>query len=300
MNQKVIMPKILITGANSFIGINYIKFSVFKDLDQVSLLKISPEEIDFKGYDVVLHLAAIVHQSKQISDEEYFRINRDLCLNVANNAKKSGVKQFVFMSTLKVYGNQIADNELRNELSACFPDDSYGKSKYEAEVELNKIKDETFNISIIRTPLVYGDGVKANMLSLIKLVDRFSILPFAKIRNKRNFTYIENLVSFIDRIIEKKMSGIFIAMDDDALSTSELITLISKYLNKNLFLFSLPGFLIRFLSAVYPSVFERLYNSLEVDNTQTKEILSFTPPFTTEEGIKRMVRSYQNKKNHEN
>lgn len=296
MNQKVIMPKILITGANSFIGNNYIKFSIFKDIDQVSLLKISPEEIDFSSYDVVLHLAAIVHQSKQISDEEYFRINRDLSLKVAENAKKSGVRQFVFMSTLKVYGNLISGNELRNENSSCFPDDSYGKSKYEAEVELNKLEDETFKISIIRTPLVYGDGVKANMLSLVKLVDRFPILPFAKIRNKRNFTYIENLVSFIDRIIEKERSGILIAMDDDALSTTELIILISKYLNKDLRLFSLPRFLIRFGSAVYPSVFERLYNSLEVDNTQTKKILCFTPPFTTAEGIKRMVRSYQSKK----
>lgn len=290
------MPKILITGANSFIGTNYIKFSTFKDVDQISLLNVSPEDIDFSKYDVILHLAAIVHQSKRISDDEYFRINRDLSLKVAENAKKSGVKQFVFMSTLKVYGNLISGNELRNEKSACFPDDSYGKSKYEAEIELNKMKDETFNISIIRTPLVYGDGVKANMLSLVKLVDRFSILPFAKIRNKRNFTYIENLVSFIDMIIEKGRSGIFIAMDDEAMSTTELINLISKYLNKNLRLFSLPGFLIRIGSAVYPSVFERLYNSLEVDNTQTKKILGFTPPFTTDDGIKRMVRSYQDKK----
>jgi nucleoside-diphosphate-sugar epimerase len=289
------MPKILITGANSFIGTSFKKYSVFRDTDVVSLIGKSAGEIDFRKYEVVLHLAAIVHQSKRISENEYFKINRDLCLQVAENAKRAGVRQFVFMSTLKVYGNNPGGNELRNENSLCFPDDSYGRSKYEAETGLKNLEGDDFKISIIRTPLVYGDGVKANMLNLVKLVDRVSILPFANTKNSRSFTYIENLVSFIDRIIELNRSGIFIAMDENALSTTELIILISKYLDKKVHLFPLPGVIIRLGSIVYPSIFDRLYNSLEVDNTQSKNVLNFSPPFSTEEGIKRMVISYKSR-----
>ncbi|MCX6254225.1 MAG: NAD-dependent epimerase/dehydratase family protein, partial [Bacteroidia bacterium] len=203
------MSKILITGSNSFVGTNFRKFSQYKEIDEISLFNNNPEDIDFSRYDVVLHLAAIVHQSKKIPESEYFNVNRDLCLRIAENAKKAGIKQFVFLSTLKVYGDFVPDLDLRNENSRCFPNDAYGKSKYEAEIGLKKFEDVNFTVSIIRTPLVYGEGVRANMLSIIKLVDSFPLLPFGKISNKRNFTYIENLVGFIDRIIEKKASGTF-------------------------------------------------------------------------------------------
>ena len=167
------MTKVLITGANSFVGTNFIKYSQFRDTEEISLLNKRPEDIDFEKYDVVLHLAAIVHQSKKITEAEYFRVNRDLCLRVAEHAKKRGIRQFVFLSTLKVYGEFVNGSDLRNEDSECFPDDAYGRSKYSAEIELKKLEDEHFILSIIRTPLVYGEGVKANMINLVKLVDLF-------------------------------------------------------------------------------------------------------------------------------
>jgi UDP-glucose 4-epimerase len=285
------MKNVLITGANSFIGRNFIKFSINKYVDEISLIDNKAENIDFSKYDVVLHLAAIVHQSKKISDNEYYSVNRDLCVEVAEAARKGGVKQFVFLSTLKVYGNNASEREKRNEESDCDPDDPYGRSKLEAEIGLKQLETEFFTVSIIRPALVYGEGVKANMLSIINLVKRVPILPMKNISNRRNFTYIENLVAYIDRIIELKASGIFIAIDDDAISTSQLVKFISQSLGRKIFLFKTPNIIIKTGIKVYPEVFERLFGSLQVDNSKTLKYLDFIPPYSTEQGIQRMISS---------
>jgi nucleoside-diphosphate-sugar epimerase len=290
------LTKILITGAKSFVGTNFLRFSKYREVDEISLYENNPEKINFAQYDIVLHVAAIVHQSKKIPDEEYFLINRDLCLNVARHAKKGGVKQFIFLSTLKVYGDFITGPNTRNEDSACFPNDPYGKSKLEAEVGLRKLEGTDFIVSVIRTPLVYGEGVKANMVSLVRLVEKIPVLPFKGINNKRNFTYIENLVGFIDQIIRKKASGVFIAMDAEAISTTELLNFISKYLGKKNRLFKLPGLFVRIGKYFIPRIFDRLYGSLEVDNTKTLKELDYKPLFSTEEGVKKMIFAYKNSK----
>lgn len=293
------MVKILITGANSFVGTNFRKFSQYRDIDEVSLLDKKPEDIEFGIYNVVLHLAAIVHQSRKIGEEEYFRVNRDLCLRVAEHSKKCGIRQFIFLSTLKVYGGFVKGTSLRNEDSECFPDDAYGKSKYAAEIDLKKLEDEHFTVSIIRTPLVYGEGVKANMISLVKLVDLFPVLPFGKIENRRNFTYAENLVGYIDRIIEKSASGVYIIMDNKAHSTTELVNNIADSLGKKVYLFKTPQILLRLCSFFVPNKLDRLFGSLEFENTKTRKELDYNPPFSTQDGIKRMVLFYlDHKKNH--
>ena len=166
------MNKILITGTNSFVGTNFMKYSKYREIDEVSLFDKNPEDIDFKGYDVIIHLVAIVHQTIKIPEDQYFKVNRDLCIEVAKHAKKAGVKQFVFLSTVKVYGKFIKGYSYWNEKSPCFPDDAYGKSKYAAEIALKELNDKDFTVSIVRTPLVYGEGVKANMLSILKLVKK--------------------------------------------------------------------------------------------------------------------------------
>jgi UDP-glucose 4-epimerase len=283
------MIRILITGANSFIGTNFRRFSKYREIEEVSLSLYKPEDIDYSQYDVILHLAAIVHQSKKIHDNEYFSVNKDLCLKVAENAKKAGVRQFVFLSTLKVYGDFNSDHNIRTENSPCFPDDSYGKSKYEAEIGLKKIEDDNFTVSIIRPSLVYGAGVKANMLSIVKLIGFFPILPFGSISNKRNFIYIENLVGFIDRIIEKRASGVFIVKDDDAISTTQLVSYLAENLGRKMTLFKLPEFFISAGKFILPSAFSRLFGSFNFDNSETKKILDYTPFYSTEQGIKKWI-----------
>jgi UDP-glucose 4-epimerase len=289
------MNRILVTGADSFIGTNFRNYSENQKIKEISLFENKPEEIDFSEFDVVLHLAAIVHQSKKIEEQEYFLINRDLCIKVAEHAKRAGVKQFVFLSTVKVYGKYTPGSYPWNEDSACYPEDAYGKSKYEAELALRNLDDSKFTVSVVRTPLVYGDGVKANLLKLIKLIKSCRMLPFGKIENRRNYTFVENLIGFIDRIIEKRVSGTFIAMDDKALSSTELIFLLSKYMNKKLLLFKLPAIFVKTGFIFLPELFNRIYGSFELDNTKTKKLLNFSPPFTTEEGLQKMIISYKNK-----
>jgi nucleoside-diphosphate-sugar epimerase len=287
------MAKILITGTNSFVGTNIRKYSKYHEIDEISLFDKNPEDIDFTGYDVVIHLVAIVHQTIKISEVEYFKINRDLCLEVAKFSKKAGVKQFVFLSTVKVYGKFIKGYSFWNEKSQCFPDDAYGKSKYAAEIALKELNGSNFTVSIVRTPLVYGEGVKANMLSILKLIKKSRWLPFKNVNNRRSFTSAENLVAFIDRIIEKRASGIFIAMDKDAISTSELVLMISDTLGKKVRLFKMPELFVKIGIILLPKFFDRLYGSFEMDNTETLRILDFTPPLSSQEGIKKMVHSFK-------
>jgi nucleoside-diphosphate-sugar epimerase len=292
------MTKILITGSNSFVGSNIVKFSGFKDIDEVSLYEKKPADIQFDKYDVVIHLVAIVHQTSRIPDNNYFLINRDLCFEVAQCAKRAGIKQFIFLSTVKVYGKFIPGSPPWNENSICHPYDAYGKSKYEAEIMLKEIEDEKFVVSIIRTPLVYGNQVKANMLGIIKLVSSFPILPFRDLQNRRNFTSAENLVAFIDRIIELRISGVFIAMDDEAISTSALVRIIAESLNKKIILLRLPASFINAGIYFFPRIFDRLYGSFEMDNSQTLRSLDFRPPVSIREGIKKMVLAFRNNNVH--
>jgi nucleoside-diphosphate-sugar epimerase len=286
------MSNVLITGTNSFIGTNFRELSQNQIIREVSLISKQPEDIDFDNVDVVLHLTAIVHQSKKILESEYFYVNRDLCIRTAKRAKTAGVKQFIFISTVKVYGKYIPETDAWNEESNCYPEDSYGLSKYEAELSLKKLDDPDFTVSIIRTPIVYGQGVSANMLKLIKLVEKFPVLPFRNVNNNRHYSYIGNLVGFIDRIIELNSSGTFIVMDDKGISTSALVSYLSKFLSRKTKLFMLPDFILKRGIYLMPEVFDRLYSSFYLNNSKTKEILNYTPPFSTEEGLKRMIDSY--------
>jgi UDP-glucose 4-epimerase len=286
------MPEILITGTSGFIGNNFSALSKYRQIKSVSLRNNSPRSIDFSRSDTVLHLAALVHSGKNKNTEEYFYINRDLTITVAEEAKKAGTKQFIFLSTSKVYGVFDEDSDPWTESSPCFPIDPYGRSKYEAELLLKKLEDENFTVSIIRTPLVYGNGVKANMLSLIRLVQNFYIIPFAGINNKRNFTSAENLVGFIDRIIEKRASGTFIAMDEKPVSTTDLIKLLADSINKKVKLVKIPEILVQAGKVLLPSLFEPLFGSIILNNEHTKKVLDFQPPLSAEEGIKKMISSY--------
>lgn len=294
------MQRILIIGANSFIGTNFMKSSVYKEIREVSLLENRLENINFENVDVVLHLAALVHQSKKIRTEEYFNINRDLPLRVAELAKRSGVKQFIFLSTVKVYGKSLPWSEPWNEDSSCYPEDDYGMSKFQAENGLKKLDEEGFSVSIIRTPIVYGPGVVANILKLIKLIEMFPILPFKEVNNNRHYTNIDNLVGYIDRIIDIRLSGTFIAMDENPMSTSDLVLSISKLLNKKILLFSLPGFVVKIGVFLMPGIFDRLFNSFYLDNSKTRLSLNYIPPFSTHEGLMNMISYYMSAKQVEN
>ncbi len=166
--------KLLLTGANGFVG-SYFKNNYKKkyNINTFSFLNDNLEDLDLSNMDTIIHLSALVHQMGGASKEEYEKINVTNTTDLAKKAKVSGIKNFIFMSTIKVYGEEV--NIAYTENSECKPQDDYGKSKLKAEVELLRLEDKNFKISIIRTPIVYGYGVKANIKNLINLVNKVPI-----------------------------------------------------------------------------------------------------------------------------
>lgn len=281
------MSKLLITGSNGFVGTYFIdKYKERYDIRTFSFLTDNLDALDCSELDAVFHLSALVHQMGGASDEEYEKVNVTQTLELAKRAKESGVKQFVFMSTVKVYGEETDD--IYNENSGCYPEDEYGKSKLKAEQELLKLESESFVVSIVRTPIVYGYGVKANIKNLVSLVKKVPILPFGAIENRRSMVYIGNLCHLVDVVIEQEKSGVFLASDDEPLSTTRLVELIAKNLNKKIYLIKIP-FFEAVLKLLKPSFYKRLYCSLEANNDLTKEVLSLKNPYSVEEGIKLMI-----------
>lgn len=295
------MKKLLITGSSGFVGKYFIK--KYKDNYEIktfSFLKDDINSLDCSDVDLVFHLSALVHQMGGASCEEYERVNVTQTLQLAKKAKENGVKQFVFMSTVKVYGEETDSKYSEN--SICKPEDEYGKSKLKAEIELKKLEDANFKVIIIRTPIVYGYGVKANIKSLVNLVNKISVLPLGKIENKRSMVYIGNLCHLVYEIITQEKQGIFLASDDEPLSTSRLIELVAKNLDlvkrsgcgtitlceKKIYLVKIP-FFETLLKILKPSFHKRLYGSLEVDNSITKEKLNLKNPYSVEDGIKLMI-----------
>lgn len=235
------------------------------------------------------------------SCEEYERVNVIQTLQLAKKAKESGIKQFIFMSTVAVYGIETG---VMNEKSDYTPLTEYGKSKLRAEIELQKLENKNFKVSIIRPPIVYGKNAPGNMKILLKLINKVPLLPFGKIENKRSMVYIGNLCHLVDEIITQEKQGIFLASDDEPLSTSKLIELIAKNLDlvkrsgcgtitlreKKMYLIKIP-FFESLLKILKPSFHKRLYGSLEIDNTITKEKLNLKNPYDVEDGVRLMIKS---------
>lgn len=279
--------KLLLTGSTGFVGTHFIdKYKDKYNIQKFSFLNDDFSTLDATGVDVVFHLSALVHQMGGASAEEYEKVNVTQTLELAEKAKESGVKQFVFMSTVKVYGEETDD--VYTENSECYPEDEYGKSKLKAEQELLKLESEDFVVSIVRTPIVYGYGVKANIKNLVSLVKKVPVLPFGAIENRRSMVYIGNLCHLVDVVIEQEKSGIFLASDDEPLSTTRLIEFVAKNLDKKIYLIKIP-FFDTLLKLLKPSFRKRLYCSLEVDNTLTKERLNLKNPYSVEDGIKLMI-----------
>jgi nucleoside-diphosphate-sugar epimerase len=288
--------KLLITGSSGFVGTNFIKNASNFNITKIDLLNQKTENIDFSGIDAILHLAALVHQMQGAPEDLYFKTNRDLAYEVAKRAKEQGVKQFVLMSTVKVFGESTTGIPAWNENSKCDPQDAYGKSKWEAEKLIQSLEDDNFKVAVVRSPLVYGAGVKANMLNLIKLVDKFPVLPLGGIKNKRSMVNVGNLIALLQHIITNQVSGIFIAGDRSSLSTTELVVLIRRSLKKPCYLFKIPKFCILIISIIKPKIIDRLFGSLELDNSLTNSKLNFYPPYSSEYGIEEMVQWYNSLK----
>lgn len=287
MKKKTLM----ITGASGFIGSNFIeRYRDKYKIIPMDLLKIKPEEIDFSGVDAVLHLAALVHQMQCAPRDKYFEVNTELTRRVAEEAKKQGVKYFVFYSTVKVYGydgDLYNHNMILNEESECNPvNDPYGESKWEAEKILRALENDNFKVGIIRPPMVYGKGVKGNMESLIKLVKLLPILPFNYDKNRRSLVNIENLMYLTTLVIDKKAQGVFLPLDEKNISLKEIVEGIEKAYNLKRINIPMIQPIFWILTKVKPNIMVRLFGTLQFDNQQTRKKLGYIAKVKYVEGIK--------------
>lgn len=247
--------------------------------------------------DTVVHLAARVHVMREnCSDalDEFRRINRDATERLARQAAVAGVRRFVYLSTVKVNGEQTFDKPFR-ETDPPHPEDAYSISKWEAEQALKRVSEESgLEVAVVRPPLVYGPGVKGNFLTLLRLVRTGLPLPFASINNRRSFVSFDNIVDLIATCVEHPgASGeVFLAADGEDLSTPDLIRRIARSMGKRNPLFPFPPSLLRAASHLVRKrpVCDRLCGSLTVDAGKAKNLLGWKPVASVDDSIDQMVR----------
>ncbi len=255
------------------------------------------------GINVVVHLAARVHQMKDNErDQEraYQKTNVAITYALANASSKAGVQRFVFISSVKALGESTVPGEAWNESAPCAPQDAYGRSKLEAENILLDISRKTrMEVVILRPPLVYGPGVKANMYRLFKLVNNGIPLPFAMINNLRSLLYIGNLVDAVRVSMDHPAAAgeVFLVSDGEDASTPELIRRIAHALGRPERLFPFPPTLMRQLGRISgkSGEIERLLDSLVIDTSKIRRVLSWKPPYKMEEGLKQTADWFKRK-----
>lgn len=292
MKKKTLM----ITGASGFIGSNFIKkYENEYNIIPVCLIKNKPEDLSYTGVDTILHLAALVHQMKGAPEERYFEVNTELTRRLAIAAKEKGVKHFVFYSTVKVYG---FDGELNNhdfiltENSPCNPNDPYGASKYEAEKILNSLQDENFKVAMVRPPMVYGEGVKGNMLSLMKLINILPIIPFNYDKNKRSIISTENLLYMTHLIIKNEADGIYLGTEGNPVSIKEITESIEKGLRNKKININLPNSIFTLLIKIKPNIMIRLYGTLAFKQKDNYNKIGYKPKDNMDNQIKIMINKF--------
>jgi NAD-dependent epimerase/dehydratase len=251
------MKKILITGANSYIGTSfekYLKINFPDDyvVDTVDMIDGSWRKKDFSGYDSVFHVAGIAHSdSGKISAEKeklYYAINTDLTIETAKKAKADGAKQFIFMSSAIVYGESapIGKSKVITKETPVSPANCYGDSKVQAENGIIQLNDESFRIVILRPPMIYGKGSKGNYPLLTKIALKTPIFPYVK--NERSMLYIENLCEFVRLMITNNERGTFWPQNKEYSNTSELVKMIAKAHEKKVFLVKGFGWALKLMS----------------------------------------------------
>jgi nucleoside-diphosphate-sugar epimerase len=231
------MKKILITGSNSYIGTSFEKWlSHYPDkyvVDTIDMIDGSWKEKDFSTYDVVFHVAGIAHVSSNPKKKElYFKVNRDLTIETAKKAKNEGVKQFIFMSSIIVYGDSSSTKRVIDINTIPAPSDFYGDSKLQAEQGIKKLETENFKIVILRPPMIYGKGSKGNYPRLAKLARITPIFP--DIDNERSMLHIDNLCEFVRIMIDQEEDGLFFPQNAEYIKTSEMVKLIAEVHGKKI------------------------------------------------------------------
>lgn len=304
--------KLVVTGASGFVG-RALASRLLVEGEQVLGLSRNEVKMGFpaakvpslddakalkqplNGAEVVIHCAARVHVMQDTADDPlsvFRQVNRDMTLALARLAAESGVRRFVFLSSIKVNGESTSGRHpFQPDEHAC-PEDPYGISKLEAERGLRELASETgMEVVIIRPPLVYGPGVKGNFASMIGLVEKGLPLPLGAIHNKRSLVALDNLVDLIITCIDHPAAAnqVFLAGDGEDFSTTELLRTVAGAMGKPSRLVPVPAGLLMAGATMLGKkpVAQRLLGSLQVDISKARTLLGWEPPLTVEQGLKR-------------
>jgi nucleoside-diphosphate-sugar epimerase len=308
------VAKILITGANGFIGSEVCKKLLIGGHEIVPAMRTKdcPSAVlvgdltgktywgaALNGCDSVIHLAARVHVMNEVESDALaaFRVvNVDGTINLARQAVRSGVRRVIYNSSVKVNGESTSDKPF-SHLDVPNPVDAYGISKYEAELALQDLAHQTgLELVIVRPPLVYGPGVRANFLRLLKFVYSGLPLPLSGIKNMRSMVAVENLVDVLVICCSHPAASgnTFFVSDGADLSTPDLLRLLAKSMRKRSRLFSVPVSFVSFVASLTGKSHEasRLLDSLQVDITSTKALLGWEPRISVPDAIDKTVADF--------
>lgn len=297
---------ILLTGSSGFIGQNFLSIKRNKNLNFITtnnLFDNNFPSIDgstdwsnkFKNIQAVIHLAGIAH-NYDVNEDVYRYINLEGTLNLVRCAANQGVKKIIFLSSINVFQQDV----FINNNTQINPTNLQAKIKYETEVRLKEIsKNHSIDITIIRSPLVYGPGVKANFAKMLKLVSTGLPLPFGCVsHNVRSMVYVENLISLIIECVINPSANnqTFLISDDDDLSTKALMQGLSKAFGNKCFMLPIPNSVFYYIGRILgkSDVVDRLCGSMQVDIDYTKNTLDWYPPFSAEQGFIATAKAFKN------
>ena len=307
---------VLVTGASGFVGRvlcahlaargfrvrQAVRRAEALSPDRVSVGDLSPRtdwSLVLAGAETVVHLAARVHVMRESDADpaaEFRRVNVDATTHLARSAAAAGVRRLVFLSSVKVHG-EVSERPF-TEADPPRPEDPYGRSKWEAEQELAQVGRATgMQWTVVRPPLVYGPGAKANFLSLMRAVARGMPLPLGAIHNRRSLLYLGNLVDAIRMCLVHQAAAnrVFLVSDGEDLSTPELVRRLALALGVKAHLLQVPTKLLRLGGGIIgrgPAI-DRLVGSLQVDSSAIRRALDWVPPYTIDQGIAETARWYR-------
>lgn len=276
------MKRIMISGANSYIGTSFERWmNQWKEqyiVDTVDMKNDLWREKDFSVYDVIFHVAGIAHvdvkKASKETQELYYRVNRDLAIETATKAKKEGVRQFIFMSSIIVYGDSSCINRERVIDTKEIPNPSnfYGDSKLQAENGIKSLEDSKFKVVILRPPMIYGKGSKGNFAKMNQYASKLPFFP--DINNHRSMLYINNLCEFIHLMIEYEESGLFFPQNTEYVRTSEMVKLISEAYGKKLVLLKIFNPLLYILSN-FTGVINKAFGNLVYEKSMSEYYINY-------------------------
>lgn len=310
--------RVLISGASGFLGQALSRYLRTAGYCVTALSRHAPKStgepwiqvhhydedyISLKEQDCVVHLAARVHVMSQVvqsASADFRTANVDLTFNLAQQAARAGVRRFIFISSVKVNGECTVNGQLFHADETPAPKDFYGISKLEAEVGLRSIAAQTgMEVVIIRPPLVYGPGVKANFAAMVRWLQCGLPLPLGAIDNRRSLVALDNLVDLIVRCIDHPAAAnrTFMVSDGEDVSTTELLKKMAYALDIPARLIPVPQKLMVWGTQLFsrPDIAQRLFSSLQVDIGSTRQLLDWTPPLSMDEGLAQVARHVQGK-----